>query len=334
MPSLDSLKEEIREVFQIFDEDDSGTISIPELSRGLYTITGERVSRSELMKLISLARESLAAQQRDKQQQAQRKQQQQQQQLLQRAQQAARSSTATASQHSVSAVTGGDHESAAPSTAAPGCEEEDEGAHGKATASKQPGAPHSSSSPMTAEGNEGKEGMLADEGEGGRGGAENLRNQNRGNSALTSPVATTTPTAPPLVGSALPGDSLGSHAGGGGGAWTMGHSGGGTATTASVRDNDDGVDVELFEEVVLRRLNGRSYEEELAFAFSLLEDKYYPGFITKESLKRAAMETEEPLTEAEVLEMFDIMVTGVPTAAVDINTFSAIQDAARLNEDR
>lgn len=216
MPSLDSLKEEIHDVFLIFDEDESGSISLPELTRALYTITGERTSRSELLKLVAAARESIAKEvEEQRQEQLCRLQQEQNK--------------------------------------------------------------EENSSPGGSECKEaGKTGVI---------------------------------NGSPLIGPSQ------------------------QQQQQRKQDNSDGVDAEVFERVVLRVMNSRSMEEELVFTFGLLEDKYYPGFITKESLKRAAAETEEPLTEAEILEMFDSMVTGIPSAAIDFTTFSNIQTAARRLED-
>ncbi|CAG9583775.1 putative caltractin [Leishmania major strain Friedlin] len=98
-------------------------------------------------------------------------------------------------------------------------------------------------------------------------------------------------------------------------------------------DSSDGIDLDVFEQMVLRKLKHRSYEEELTYTFALLEDKSYPGFITKESVRRIAAETGEPLTEAEIAEMFDPLVTGVSTAAVDLSTFTDLQLKARKAED-
>ncbi|AYU83606.1 putative caltractin [Leishmania infantum JPCM5] len=98
-------------------------------------------------------------------------------------------------------------------------------------------------------------------------------------------------------------------------------------------DSSEGIDLDVFEQIVLRKLKHRSYEEELAYTFALLEDKSYPGFITKESVRRIAAETGEPLTEAEIAEMFDPLVTGVSTAAVDLSTFTDLQLKARKAED-
>ncbi|ORC92929.1 caltractin [Trypanosoma theileri] len=95
----------------------------------------------------------------------------------------------------------------------------------------------------------------------------------------------------------------------------------------------DTVDENLFVAVVLKMLSRRTYEQELLFTFHLLEDKNYPGFITKESLKKAAAEMEECLTDQEVNEMFDKLVTGVPTPALDFTTFSTILETARRSEE-
>lgn len=211
MPTADSLKDEILEVFKIFDEDDSGVISILEFRRALYAIIGERIPRSEVVRLVTDARKYINNRR---------------------------------SERDSSPKSGSDI--ASPSAA--GNEEEDAGS-----------PLHNSS-------------------------------KNMGTSAVSS--------------------------------------------TWKEEEDFDNVTPEVFEHVVLMKLNSRSYADELASTFALLEDKYYPGFVTKESLLRAAAETEEPLTEAEVVEMFDPLVTGVPTAAVDFQTFCNIQAAARKLEEQ
>ncbi|CBH15761.1 caltractin, putative [Trypanosoma equiperdum] len=89
------------------------------------------------------------------------------------------------------------------------------------------------------------------------------------------------------------------------------------------------VDPQLFAAVVLKTLNRRTQEQELLFTFRLLEDKDYPGFITKDSLKRASADIDEHLTDQEVNEMFDKLVTGVSAAAIDFVTFSSLMETLR-----
>lgn len=211
--SFDSLKEEIRDVFHIFDEDDSCAISIPHVARALQTVTGERVPRSELLSLVASAREVV--------------------------------SKRHAEEHKKNAL-----RLAAAAIAEAGTKD------------------------VTPDSNMG---------------------------ICTRSPHLDTGDPPPM---------------------------------SQTADNSDGVDIEVFEQVVFRKVNSRTYEEELSFAFALLEDKYYPGFITKESLKRAAAVTEETLTEAEIEEMFDSLVTNVPSAAIDFATFTGIQMAARRMEDQ
>ncbi|KEG10251.1 caltractin [Trypanosoma grayi] len=186
MTALDALKEDILDVFQVFDEDGSGSISMQELTRALHTITGIRLSRVDLRLLIQAAQEDLAE---------------------------------------------------------------------EASAKKV---------------------------------------QDGGEVLTEKPVD------------------------------------GAKAQEASTEQ--DAVDSTLFVAVVLKTLNRRTYEQELLFTFHLLEDKNYPGFITKESLKNAAAEMEERLTDQEVDEMFDTLVTGVPTAAVDLATFTSVLEAARKSD--
>ena len=52
------------------------------------------------------------------------------------------------------------------------------------------------------------------------------------------------------------------------------------------------------------------------------------GYITIDSVRRAAADVGEKLTEAELAEMFDVMVTGQKTPAIDFPTFCSIQFAA------
>ncbi|CCW60106.1 unnamed protein product [Phytomonas sp. EM1] len=234
MSSLDNLREEIHDVFKIFDEEESGSISMRELSRAMYTITGERISRMEMLKLLSHARETVSENHR---------RQEQMQQKLQMASSGL---------------------------------EPDQGA------------------------NKSKEGC------------DTHSDMNTETEHMTSPTGTHKPSLTEA------------------GKTEYDNSQTQYLSSRSQRHiNSDGVDIEVFEQVVMRKLNSRSQQEELLFAFELLEDKVYPGYITKESLKRAAAESGEPLTDAEVTEMFDVAVTGVPTPAVDFNTFSIIQSAAR-----
>ncbi|KAL7695021.1 caltractin [Lotmaria passim] len=222
MTDLTFLREDIKDVFSIFDEDASGSISIQEVTRALYTITGERIPRSEVLKLIAYGRDMVAKEQ---------------QKALQ---------NHRASQQSTVSETD----------------------------------PQSSLSPSAALGN-----------------AE-VRPQSRSLDLMNSINATRL-----------------------------------QSSQAHQLDSSEEIDVEVFEQVVLRKLQHRSYEEELAYTFALLEDSTYTGFITKESVRRVAAKTGEPLTEAEIAEMFDTLVTGAPTAAVDLPTFTDLQLAARKAED-
>lgn len=207
MPNYDSLRDEILEVFKIFDEDESGVISILEFRRALYAILGERIPRSEVVRLVSDARHYIHARKVD--------------------------------------------------------------SPLKGTSSDMSASPR-----------------LVDEDE---------------DSSIQSPTTpSTSPRQAPLN-------------------WKE-------------EEDTSNVTADVFEHVVQLKLNSRSYADELASTFALLEDKYYPGFITKESLLRAAAETEEPLTDTEIAEMFDPLVTGVPSAAVDFQTFCSIQNAARKVE--
>ncbi|KAH9582091.1 EF-hand domain [Trypanosoma melophagium] len=189
MAALDALKEDILDVFHVFDEDGSGTISLQELTRAIHTITGVRMSRVDLRVLVQSAQEELKEEAMSKKQQ-----------------------------------------------------ESEEG------------------------------------------GMWNGKNLDVSKAQASS-------------------------------------------------GEQDTVDETLFVAVVLKTLSRRTYEQELIFTFHLLEDKNYPGFITKESLKKAAAEMEECLTEQEVNEMFDKLVTGVPTPALDFTTFSTILETARRSEE-
>ena len=99
------------------------------------------------------------------------------------------------------------------------------------------------------------------------------------------------------------------------------------------QDHSGTIDRSEFESMVLERMKGRSIQEETQRAFRLLEDKDMPGFITRESVRRVAAEAGEKLSEAELDEMFDAMVTGQTTSAVDYPTFCSIQYAAENNAD-
>lgn len=222
MTTYQFLREDIKEVFNIFDEDGSGSISIQEVTRALYTITGERIPRSEVLKLIAHGRDVVAKEQ-----------------------QKALDSHKASRQSTVSEAD-----------------------------------PQSSFSPSAK----------LDSAE--------VRPQSRSQDLMSASNTTRV-----------------------------------QASHAHQLDSSEGIDVDVFEQVVLRKLQHRSYEEELAHTFALLEDSTYTGFITKESVRRAAVETGEPLTEAEIAEMFDTLVTGAPTAAVDLSTFTDLQLAARKAED-
>lgn len=222
MTTFAFLREDIKEVFSIFDEDGSGSLSIQEVMRALYTITGERVARSEVLKLIAHGRDVVAKEQ---------------QKALEAHKVFRQSTTSEADQQS----------SLSPSVRLSSVE---------------------------------------------------VRPQSPSQDLMS--CSNTTRVQP-------------SH--------------------AHQLDSSEGIDMDVFEQVVLRKLQHSSYEEELAHTFALLEDPTYAGFITRESVRRAAAETGEPLTEAEITEMFDTLVTGVPTAAVDLSTFTDLQLAARKMED-
>lgn len=100
------------------------------------------------------------------------------------------------------------------------------------------------------------------------------------------------------------------------------------------QDHNGGIDRNEFEQMVLERMKGRSFQEETTRAFKLLEDKDMPGFVTKESVRAVAAEAGEKLSEAELAEMFDVIVTGQQAAAVDFPTFCSIQYAAENAEER
>ena len=97
-------------------------------------------------------------------------------------------------------------------------------------------------------------------------------------------------------------------------------------------DSNGYIDRTEFQTMVLERIKGKSFQEEAARAFRLLEDPDLPGYITKESVRRAAQETGEKLSEAELSEMFDQLVTGQAAAAVDFPTFCSIQFAAEQDK--
>ncbi|MEM0150155.1 MAG: EF-hand domain-containing protein [Candidatus Micrarchaeaceae archaeon] len=103
-------------------------------------------------------------------------------------------------------------------------------------------------------------------------------------------------------------------------------------TLALMRRYDKGSSGEItlaeFEALVIERLRGRSLQDEVSRAFKLLEDKETPGFITRESLRRAAASVGEKISDAELVEMFDQLVAGHTSHAVDFATFSSIQFAA------
>lgn len=94
------------------------------------------------------------------------------------------------------------------------------------------------------------------------------------------------------------------------------------------RDHNGSIDRGEFESMVLERMRGRSFQEDTTRAFKLLEDKDMPGHVTRESLRRVAAECGEKLTDADLAEMFDALVTGQQVAAVDFATFCSIQFAA------
>lgn len=272
MTSATFLMEDIKDVFSIFDEDGSGTISLQELGRALYTITGQRVPRSELLRLIAYAQEIVA------------KEQQQQQQ---------KQSASSLSEEVQPQASGDDlHESSEQVAEAQVMPLEEGNASEDAEAPSRTGSPQGASleiSPSELGGTSGNDGTS---------GGVDGRPSSQADSANAGVSGRTNPRA------ALP----------------------------QKMDFSEGIDIDIFVQVVLRKLNSRSYEEELAFTFSLLEDKSYTGFITRESLHSAAATSGEPLTEAEVHEMFDSLVTGVPTAAVDLATFTELQIAAKKLE--
>ncbi|KAK7199964.1 caltractin [Novymonas esmeraldas] len=265
MASSSFLREDIKEVFSIFDEDGSGTISMQEVGRALYTITGQRVPRTELLKLIAFAQDAVAKQQALQSQQ----------------------DHGSPQHHPKGMGSGPDRPQSATRTA-------DGDLQSPAAADGQPAA--TDTRPSSGGGAPG--------GNSSTGATSPVVQQGGAAAATTSPSAAAARNQARFV-------SPHSHQ----------------------LDSSEGIDVDVFEQIVLRKLKHRSYEEELAYTFALLEDKSYLGFITKESVRRAAAETGEPLTEAEIAEMFDPLVTGVPTAAVDLSTFTDLQLAARKAED-
>ncbi|KAG5489395.1 hypothetical protein GH5_00264 [Leishmania sp. Ghana 2012 LV757] len=259
MASVAFLREDIKEVFSIFDEDGSGVISMQDVGRALYTITGHRVARSELLKLVAFAQNAVAK--------AQQAQQNQQDQV---ASQQRSKVTSAGSQFSQPGVTTADGEAT--------------NASGNTHLSSQAGESIGTSSVRVA-------------------------------SPITQDAAAATGTAaaPSAAAARSQNRFVSSH--------------------SHLLDSSEGIDLDVFEQIILRKLKHRGYEEELAYTFALLEDKSYIGFITKESVRRAAAETGESLTEAEIAEMFDPLVTGVSTAAVDLSTFTDVQLKARKAED-
>ncbi|KAG5464075.1 hypothetical protein LSCM1_00255 [Leishmania martiniquensis] len=264
MASASFLREDIKEVFSIFDEDGSGAISMQDVSRALYTITGQRVARSELLKLIAFAQDAVA-----KQQQTQQSPQDQVA-LPQRSK-----VTSAGSQPSQRGATTVDGDVASLS--------------GNMRLSSTAGESVSVSSAPT------KSSMMQQA------------------AAAPEAAAAASNTSPSAAAARSQSRFISSH--------------------SHLLDSSEGIDLDVFEQIILRKLMHRSYEEELAFTFALLEDKSYIGFITKESVRRTAAETGESLTEAEIAEMFDPLVTGVSTAAVDLSTFTELQLKARKAED-
>jgi Ca2+-binding EF-hand superfamily protein len=107
---------------------------------------------------------------------------------------------------------------------------------------------------------------------------------------------------------------------------------------ALIKRYDEKADGELSKEefttMVMERLKGRTFQEETARAFKLLEDPNAAGAITKDSLRRAAAECGERLTEDDINEMFDTLVTGNPSPVVDFATFCSIQFAASSSDSK
>jgi Ca2+-binding EF-hand superfamily protein len=93
-------------------------------------------------------------------------------------------------------------------------------------------------------------------------------------------------------------------------------------------DGSGSIDLVEFETMVLERMRGRSFQEETAKAFAYLEDRSMPGFVTRESVRKAADEIGEKLTDVELNEMFDVLVTGQTSQAIDFATYCTVQQAA------
>lgn len=93
-------------------------------------------------------------------------------------------------------------------------------------------------------------------------------------------------------------------------------------------DGSGSIELAEFESMVMERMRGRSFHEETAKAFNYLEDKSMPGFVTRESLRKAADDVGEKLTDVELNEMFDVLVTGQSSQAIDFATYCIVQQAA------
>ncbi|GET93320.1 caltractin, putative [Leishmania tarentolae] len=268
MASSVFVREDIKEVFSIYDEDASGTISIQEARRALYTITGQRVARSELLKLIAFAQEAVARQQQQQQQELPYHQDQPS------SQKSAVMSAGSKTSQDAAAVADGD-------------------------ATRFTGSTRSSSRIGESISNVSvRETSL-------------LARQPSTSAVVASREAS--PASPTAAASVSQTRFV--------------------SPRSHLLDSSEGIDLDVFEQMLLSMLKHRSYEEELAYTFALLEDKAYPGFITKESVRHIAAETGDPLTEGEIAEMFDPLVTGVSAAAVDLSTFTDLQLKARKAED-
>lgn len=231
MSSLDALREEIRSVFQIFDENGSGFISLSECVRVLYIITGERLLRSEVRRLISSMQSEIA-------------------QEVQKVMDVNKSANDTS---------------------------------------------------------KGEKGTLSDEVVANASvldtvvGSNDVANESWRQNLLRSASLSL-------------GDSRGAK----------------DERNRSVEhENVDEVSIDVFENVVLHKLNARSFEKELIYVFTDLEDPERPGYITKKSLARACVSSRESLTDFEIDEMFDPCVTKVPSAEIDFTTFSNIISTAK-----
>ncbi|EPY31898.1 caltractin [Strigomonas culicis] len=222
----DQVTDELHEVFHLYDEDGSGTITLKEFGRAMYTVTGDHMTRLQLVQLVTAARARVHLRRQ-----------------------------------------------------------------------------------------------------------EQLHPGHHGSASFDSPMMSTS-AASPAPPSPTPQPSGVVHSGSDGGSSQVPRtvSSERISGAAAAADAIDGIDLELFEQTVLMKLHDRSEEQEQRYAFSLLEDQYYPGFITKDSLARAAVDVDEPLTDVELNEMFHHLVTGVPTAAVDYTTFAALQEAAQLHD--